>query len=193
MGDLPSTRGLANIYQTRLRLDCGDMRVCLHWCCSMMEDTVRNIISAKPTHRTLRTNGKGKQTVAASSQKAGGRRGIHQYAPDLARECMVGEPVRDGRAEPSLRDQKHKRERGQILEDIRLCKKETQKSTCQEGEAQRQSRTACSTTASEQRPRPHSQEGTSQRYPQRADDDCGRQARRGPSARCYKRLPREGL
>ena len=32
---------LANICQTRLRSDCGAVRVCLHCCCSMTEDTVR--------------------------------------------------------------------------------------------------------------------------------------------------------
>ena len=33
----------ANACQTRLCLDCGAVRVCLHCCCSMMEDTVRNM------------------------------------------------------------------------------------------------------------------------------------------------------
>ena len=33
----------ANIYQTRLRSDCGAVRVCLHCCFSMMEGTVRNM------------------------------------------------------------------------------------------------------------------------------------------------------
>ena len=33
---------LAAICQTRLRSDCGTVCVCLHCCCSMMEDTARN-------------------------------------------------------------------------------------------------------------------------------------------------------
>ena len=40
---LQSTRVLANICQSRLCSDYEAVRVCLHCCCSMMEDTVRNI------------------------------------------------------------------------------------------------------------------------------------------------------
>ena len=32
----------ANICQTRLRIDCGAVHICLHCCCSIMGDTVRN-------------------------------------------------------------------------------------------------------------------------------------------------------
>ena len=42
-GGLQSTRFLANICQSRLCSDYEAVRVCLHCCCSMMEDTVRNM------------------------------------------------------------------------------------------------------------------------------------------------------
>ena len=34
---------LAKVYQTRLRSDCGAVRVCLYSCCSRMGDTFRNM------------------------------------------------------------------------------------------------------------------------------------------------------
>ncbi|CAN0152189.1 unnamed protein product, partial [Ascophyllum nodosum] len=46
---------------------------------------------------------------------------------DAARACKMGEPTREGRAEPSSRDQKLRREWGQKLEDRRLCTKNYKK------------------------------------------------------------------
>ena len=43
-GGLTTHSVSADICQTRLRLDCGAVRVCLYRCCSMMGDTVRNIL-----------------------------------------------------------------------------------------------------------------------------------------------------
>ena len=44
-GGLLSYSILANFYQTRLRSDCGAVRVCLYSCCSRIGDTFRNILS----------------------------------------------------------------------------------------------------------------------------------------------------